>query len=43
MFVDVSALLIAGVIVIVAIGHVWLFADVVSPPAGPPTEDPHRQ
>jgi hypothetical protein len=42
MFADFSALLIAGLVVIVAVAHVWLFADVISPPAGPPSDDsPH--
>jgi hypothetical protein len=41
MFVNVSALVIAGVVFIAAIGHVWLFAELTSSPSGSPTEDPH--
>lgn len=42
MFVNVSALVIAGVVFIAAIGHVWLFGELTSPPSGSPTEDPQH-
>jgi hypothetical protein len=39
MFVNISALVIAGVIIFAALSHVWLFGE---PPSGSPTEDPQR-
>ena len=42
MFVNVSSLVIAGVVVFAAIGHVWLFAEVIRPASGSPNEDPHH-
>jgi hypothetical protein len=42
MFVNVSALVIAGVVAFAAIGHVWLFAEAVSPPHGSTNEGPQH-
>ncbi len=42
MFVNVSALVIAGIVVIAAIGHVFLFAEVIRPTTGSPSEDPQH-
>jgi hypothetical protein len=41
MFVNISALVIAGVVVIAAVGQVWL-AELTSPSSGSPSEDLHR-
>ena len=42
MFVNISALVIAGVVVIAAVGHVWLLAELTSPTSGSPSEDLHH-
>jgi hypothetical protein len=42
MFVNVSALVIAGIIIFAALSHVWLSGELASPPSGSPTEDPQR-
>jgi hypothetical protein len=42
MFVNVSALVIAGIIIFAAIAHVWLVGELASPPSASPTQDPQH-